>query len=96
MAASLLALILGILWAIKFRHVVGQMLDSWFTISPDHLNVIAFAVAFLLVVIIVHTVAFFCRQTDKSNCPEFLKPPSGGPVWLDCHDFRIKHVAMAD
>ena len=72
MAASLLALILGIFGAIKFRPVVGKMLDSWFNISPDHLNVIAFAVAFLLIVFIVHTAAFFADKLIKAVALGFL------------------------
>lgn len=72
MAASLLALILGIFGAIKFRPVVGKMLDSWFNISADHLNVIAFAVAFLLIVFIVHTAAFFADKLIKAVALGFL------------------------
>jgi membrane protein required for colicin V production len=72
MVASLLALILGIFGAIRFRPLIGQMLDSWFNISPDHLNVIAFAVAFILIVIIVHTAAFFADKLIKAVALSFV------------------------
>ena len=42
MAASLLALILGIVGAIKLRPVFASLLDSLFNINPEYLNVIAF------------------------------------------------------
>lgn len=72
MAASLLALILGIIGAIKFRSAVGILLDSWFTISPDHLNVIAFAVTFLLIVLIVHSAAFLVDKLIKAVALNFV------------------------
>ena len=58
MISSLAALVLGIVGAIKLRPVFASALDSVFSISPEHVNVIAFAVAFVSIVIIVHLVAF--------------------------------------
>jgi len=72
MAASLLALVLGIIGAIKLRPAVGSLLDGWFNISPDHLNVIAFAVTFLLIVLVVHTAAFLVDKLIKAVALNFV------------------------
>ncbi|MBN1133274.1 MAG: CvpA family protein [Bacteroidales bacterium] len=72
MAASLLALILGILGAMRFRTVVGSLLDSWFNIAAEHLNVIAFAVTFILIVMIVHLAAFLVDKLIKAVALSFL------------------------
>ena len=72
MAASLLALVLGIFGAIKFRPVIGSLLDAWFNIAPEHLNVIAFAAAFILIVIIVHTAAFLVDKLIKAVALSFV------------------------
>lgn len=58
MISSLAALVLGIFGAIKLRPVFASALDSVFSISPEYVNVIAFATAFVSIVIIVHLVAF--------------------------------------
>ena len=56
MIASLAALLLGIFGAIKLRPVFAALLDSIFNIAPEHMNAIAFAVAFVSIVILVHLV----------------------------------------
>ncbi|HER07816.1 MAG TPA: CvpA family protein [Bacteroides sp.] len=58
MAASLLALVLGIVGAIQFRPLFADLLNSIFNIAPEHINVIAFAVAFVTIVLVVHLAAF--------------------------------------
>jgi len=72
MAASIIALVLGIVGAIKFRQGVGSLLDSWFNIAPEHLNVIAFAVTFILIVLIVHTAAFLIDKLIKAVALNFV------------------------
>ena len=64
--ASLAALVLGIFGAIKLRPVFASSLDSVFTISPEYVNVIAFAVAFVSIVIIVHLAAFLVEKLVKA------------------------------
>lgn len=64
--ASLAALILGIFGAIKLRPVFAALLDSIFNISPDHMNVIAFAVAFVSIVLVVHLAAFLVDRLIKA------------------------------
>jgi len=66
MIASLAALLLGIFGAIKLRPVFASLLDAIFNISPDHMNVIAFAVAFVSIVLLVHLVAFLVNKLIKA------------------------------
>ncbi len=64
--ASLAALILGILGAIKLRPVFAALLDALFKISPEHMNVIAFSVAFVTIVVAVNLVAFLVDKLIKA------------------------------
>lgn len=66
MVASLAALLLGIFGAIKFRPVFASMLDGLFDISPEYMNVIAFSVAFVTIVILVHLVAYLVERVIKA------------------------------
>jgi membrane protein required for colicin V production len=66
MVASLAALILGILGAIRLRPLFASMLDGLFEISPDYLNIIAFSVAFVVIVLAVHLVAFLVEKLIKA------------------------------
>jgi membrane protein required for colicin V production len=72
MIASLAALILGIIGAIQLRPVFASLLDSIFTISPDHMNVIAFAVAFVIIVLVVHLAAFLVDKLVKAVALSFI------------------------
>ncbi len=60
--ASLAALILGIFGAIKFSGYTAAILSEKMKINPDNMNLIAFAVTFILIVLATHFVA---RLTDK-------------------------------
>ena len=66
MISSLAALVLGIFGAIKLRPFVAGLLDSLFSISPEYMNVIAFAVAFVSIVIVVHLVAYMAEKLVKA------------------------------
>ncbi|MCP4310996.1 MAG: CvpA family protein [Bacteroidetes bacterium] len=70
--ASLVALILGILGAMKLRPLFASLLDSIFNIDPGHINVIAFAVAFVTIVIVVHVAAFFIDKLIKAVALNFV------------------------
>ena len=72
MIASLLALVLGIIGAIKLRATFASLLDAWFNIAPDHINVVAFAVAFVLIVLIVHMAAFLVDKVIKAVALNFV------------------------
>lgn len=66
MVASLAALLFGIFGAIKFRPVFASMLDALFDISPQYMNVIAFSVAFVTIVILVHLAAYLVERVIKA------------------------------
>ena len=66
MVASLSALALGIFGAIKLRPMFASFLDSIFDISPDYMNVIAFSVAFVSIVLVVHLLAFLVEKLIKA------------------------------
>lgn len=72
MVGSLLALVLGIVGAIKLRPVFAALLDSVFNISPEHLNVIAFAAAFVVIVLVVNLVAFLVDKLIKAVALNFI------------------------
>jgi membrane protein required for colicin V production len=72
MIASLLALILGIVGAIKLRPVFAALLDSVFNVAPEHVNMIAFAVAFVVIVLVVHLAAFLVDKLIKAVALNFV------------------------
>ena len=72
MIASLLALVLGILGALKLRPVFAALLDSVFSVAPEHINVIAFAVAFVVIVLVVHVAAFLVEKLIKAVALNFV------------------------
>jgi membrane protein required for colicin V production len=72
MVASLLALILGIVGAMKLRPLFASLLDSVFTIKPEHMNVIAFAVAFVCIVLLINLAAFLVEKVIKAVALNFV------------------------
>ena len=72
MIGSLAALLLGIFGAIKLRPVFAALLDSVFNIAPEHINSVAFAVAFVTIVIVVHIVGFLVDKLVKAVALNFV------------------------
>lgn len=72
MVASLAALVLGIVAAMRLRSLTAALLDSIFNINPDHMNVIAFSVTFVVVVMLVHLVAFLLDKLVKAVALSFV------------------------
>jgi membrane protein required for colicin V production len=60
--ASLVALIIGIFGSIKFSGFTATVLSEKLEMNPESLNLIAFAITFILIVIATHLVA---RLADK-------------------------------
>jgi membrane protein required for colicin V production len=77
MLASILALILGVVGAMKLRPDMARFLDSIFDIAPQHLNIIAFAVAFVSIVILVHIVALLADRLIKAVALNFVNRALG-------------------
>lgn len=72
MVASLAALLLGIFGAIRLRPMFASLLDALFDISPEYMNVIAFSVAFISIVLVVHLVAFVVEKLIKAVALSFV------------------------
>jgi membrane protein required for colicin V production len=62
MAASLAALVLGVWGAIRFSHLTAALLISYFGLQTQYLGLIAFALTFVLIVVLVHLLS---RALDK-------------------------------
>ena len=92
MVASLLALILGIVGAMKLRTLFASILDAIFNISPEHMNVIAFAVAFVVIVLIVHIVAFLVEKLIKAVALNFINRLLGMVFGLAVTAFVISMI----
>ena len=52
--ASLLALIVGIFVAIKFSHIVTAVIETKVSWDPKYIEITAFALTFIAVVIVIH------------------------------------------
>lgn len=75
--ASLAALILGILGAIMFSGYTAGILSEKLEMKPDTINLIAFAVTFVLIVITTHLVAFFTDKIVKAVALGFANRIAG-------------------
>lgn len=92
MIASLAALILGVIGAIKLRPVFANLLDSIFNIAPEHVNVIAFAVAFVVIVLVVHIAAFLVDKLVKAVALNFINRLLGMAFGLLVTTFVISMI----
>ncbi|WP_320814293.1 CvpA family protein [Flavobacterium sp.] len=52
--ASLLALVVGIFVAIKFSHIVRAVIETKVSWDPKYIEITAFALTFIAVVIVIH------------------------------------------
>jgi membrane protein required for colicin V production len=55
--ASLISLVVGIFIAIKFSYIMQTFISSYVTWSPKIIQITAFGLTFLLVIISIHTLA---------------------------------------
>ncbi len=94
MIASLTALVLGILGAMRFHEMTGSMLQKWFEISPDHINLVAFAVTFILIVIVVHVAAFLVDRLVKAIALSLINRTAGMLFGLLVTAFVVSIILM--
>ncbi len=94
MVASLTALVLGVLGAMRFHGTTGSVLQEWFNINPDHLNMVAFAVTFILIVLVVHLAAFLVDKLIKAVALSFINRAAGMVFGLFTVAFVISIVLM--
>ena len=60
--AGFVALALGVYGAIKLSGYTSDIIKKWFDTKPEYLEVISFAVTFLIIIILVHLLS---RLIDK-------------------------------
>ena len=70
--ASLAALILGIFGAIKFSGFTADFLVEQFDITTKYLSLIAFAITFIIIVVLVHLLARILDKLVKAIALGFI------------------------
>ena len=65
-AATLTALFFGIYGAVKFSNVVSRFMALKFDLTSEYLPLIAFAVTFILIVIIIHLLGKMLEKLVKA------------------------------
>lgn len=94
MAASLTALLLGILGAVRFHESMGKLLENLFTIQPEHLNLVSFAVTFIIIVILVHLAAFLVDKLIKAIALNLVNRAAGMLFGLLVSSFVVSIILM--
>lgn len=94
MIASLTALALGILGAMRFHTQTGTILNSWFNINPDHLKLVSFAVTFIIIVLIVHIAAFLVDRLIKAVALNIVNRAAGMFFGLFVSAFVVSIILM--
>jgi len=92
MIGSLIALVFGVLGAMKLRPFFASLLDSVFNVDPAHMNVIAFAVAFVSIVIVVNMVMFLAEKLIKAVALNFVNRVLGMAFGLLVTAFVISMI----
>lgn len=75
--AGLVALILGIWAALRFSDRVAQWLIDQFNWTFEHLNIIAFFITFILVVILVNLIGSWVNKMVKAVSLGFINRLAG-------------------
>ncbi|MFP4525525.1 MAG: CvpA family protein [Bacteroidales bacterium] len=70
--STLAALLLGIFGAIEFSDFTAVLLTETFNISANYLNIIAFAVTFIVIIIAVHLLARIIEKLVKAIALGFI------------------------
>lgn len=75
--ASLAALILGIFGAIKFSGLTADFLVEQFDLTTKYLSLIAFAVTFVIIIVLVHLLARILDKLVKAIALGFINRLAG-------------------
>jgi membrane protein required for colicin V production len=94
MIASLTALVLGIFGAMRFHASTGKLLDGWFNLNTEHLNLFAFAVTFIGIVLVVHLAAFLADKLIKAVALSFVNRAAGMLFGLLVTCFVVSIILM--
>lgn len=76
-AASLMALILGIYGAIHFSWYAEASIQDWFRMDPRYLPFAAFTLTFVVIVILIHLIAFAADKLIKAVALGFVNRLAG-------------------
>ena len=71
-AASLAALLLGIIGAIKFSGYTAFVLTKKFNVTGEYLQLTAFAITFVIIVVAVHIIARLTEKFFKAVALDFV------------------------
>ena len=77
MAASLAALILGIWGAIRFSNFTYNVLSNNFELKTQYLSLVAFALTFIVIVVLIHLFARLVERLLKAVSLNFLNRIAG-------------------
>ena len=77
MAASLAALILGIWGAIRFSNFTYNILSNNFELKTQYLSLVAFALTFIVIVVLIHLFARLVERLLKAVSLNFLNRIAG-------------------
>ena len=75
--ASLAALVLGIWSAIEFSDVTANYLTDKINFTSDYLNIISFAITFVVIVVLVHIVAKVVNKLVETVMLGFVNKLAG-------------------
>uniref|UniRef100_UPI003217EC3D CvpA family protein n=1 Tax=uncultured Draconibacterium sp. TaxID=1573823 RepID=UPI003217EC3D len=75
--ASLAALILGIWGAIKFSYITTDFLIDNFDLQTEYMNLISFAITFVVIVILVHIVGNTVQKLAETVMLGFVNKLAG-------------------
>lgn len=75
--ASLAALILGIWGAIEFSYITTDFLIENFDFQTKYLNIISFAITFIVIVILVHVIASVINKVVEAAMLGFINRLAG-------------------
>lgn len=77
MAASLAALIVGIWGAVRFSSFTYNVLSQNFELKTQYLSLVAFALTFILIVVLIHLFARLIERLLKAVSLNFLNRIAG-------------------
>lgn len=76
--ASLLSLLVGIYVAIKFSHLMNAIISSHVSWSPKTIKIVAFALTFMLVVVVISLLAKFFTTVANFASLGLINKLAGG------------------
>lgn len=76
--ASLVALIAGLFGAIHFSYIVGNYMSERVDWEPQYINLIAFIITFVIIVLVIHMLGKFLSRVTDFTLLGILNKIAGG------------------